>query len=235
MKTTSPFLSLVLVILLSVLLTTNRAFSQEDKSLKNLKNAIALHFEATSTHQELVAAQTLKHLSDLHPDDWRTAYWAAFVYTQAGRKMEAPLPYYDTAQILLDKAVAVNTSVTKNETSEYHVLQSLIYTLKTSPYWSKGDEDTAMKFTNLMLEERQKAAFANPNNPRLYLLMGTGYVGEGKRRKDPTLVLAGKAMLEEANRKFEEFPPENSVAPSWGKGWINFWLANIGDLATLSK
>ena len=223
------------ILLASLLLHTILAFGQEDKHTKALKNAIALHSEATDVHQELIAAQTLKHLSDMHPNDWRPAYWAAFVYTQAGRISEDQLPYYDTAQILLNKAVMTHKNQTNREKSEYLILQSLIYNLQRGPHWQKGDRETAMKFTNLMLEERQKAVRANPDNPRVLLLMGTGYISEGKRRKDPSMLLAGKVLLEEANRKYEEFPPENGLAPSWGKGWINYWLSNIGDIADLSN
>ena len=167
----------------------------------------------------------MKAVSDSDPDDWYSAYWTSFFYSQTGRLTQAAKTYYDSAQIYFDKANAIHKDKSKVETSDFHALQSLIYNLQSSVYWQMGDRTNGMKLDNQSNQELNLAIKANINNPRVYLLSGTDLISNGQRTQNNGWVLAGKEILEKAKTLYSSQKPSSSIAPSWGSGWVNFWIA----------
>ncbi len=200
------------------------SYAQKDGIFTDLEKAID-HFNAAEDMAGMVeAAHMSKDLSDKNQDRWLPAYWTAFFYSQIGRQSEDQLTIYDTAQTYLDRAMAVK-DFNNQMKSELFVLQSLINSLQSSPYWAKNDRTNGIKYATMQNQALDQAIKLNEDNPRVFLLTGTGLVGDGLRTRDPGYIMAGKIILGMAKEKYQEFPPASKIHPSWGEGWINFWLA----------
>ncbi len=214
--------------LLFLLITWFAGSSQKSNDSK-LSSAIQTFNDANDVTGMLASISLFKEATEASKN-WIPAYWTSFAYSQTGRLSDSPNLYYDSAQYYLDKVLAIN-GLSKEEQSDVHVLQSLIYGLRSGGYWSKGDRENGLKFSNLDSEALTKAIQLNIENPRIYLLSGTSLISDGLRNRDAGYLLAGGQMLEIAKAKYEANKLTNELYPDWGKGWINFWMerAKIGD------
>jgi hypothetical protein len=138
--------------------------------------------------------------------------------------MQDQLPYYDSAQYFLDKAISRKGYDDKMK-SEIMVVQSLIYGLRTGPYWASNDRTNAEKYSQLESEALNEALRLNKDNPRIYLLGGASIIYDGRRMKNEVYYLAGTEMLKTAEDKYKKFPAASPIHPNWGRGWISFWLS----------
>ncbi len=213
----------ILGILLLVGFSANTYAQQSNNQV--LKDAIAAFNNSNDVNGMLASALLFKKASELDPDNWMATYWTSFVYSQCGRLTETPLTYYDTAQMYLNKTKEKLDDLNENEQSDVYVLESLLMSLKAVPFWGKGDRQTAMKLNQTENVSLSQAISLNEDNPRVYLLAGTGLISDGQRIKNDGYILAGRKMLELARIKFADSEPENPLYPNWGAGWINFWLA----------
>ena len=216
------------IFLLFSFISVFTGFSQKAGD-KKLAEAIQVFQEANDI-TGMIASITLFREAVDRSNSWIPAYWTSFAYSQTGRISENPPMYYDSAQYYLDKVIAKN-GLSEKEQADVHVLQSLIYGLRAGGFWSKGDRENGMKYSNLDSEALSKAIQLDIENPRIYLLSATGIISDGLRNQDAGYILAGGQMLEIAKAKYEANKPSNELYPDWGKGWINFWIqrAKIGD------
>ncbi len=214
--------------LLFLLISFFAGFSQKSSD-KKLSKAIQTFQDANDITGMIASITLFKEVAD-KSNSWIPAYWTSFAYSQTGRISDNPPMYYDSAQYYLDQVVAMD-GLSAKEQSDVHVLQSLIYGLRAGGYWSKGDRENGMKYSNLDSEALSKAIQLDMENPRIYLLSATGIISDGLRNQDAGYILAGGQMLEIAKVKYEANKPSNELYPDWGKGWINFWMqrAKIGD------
>lgn len=210
--------------LLTLILVLSVGFAHAQKSSdKQLAKAIQMFQDATEITGMIASIQVFKEVSDKSPKVWKSAYWTSFVYSQTGRLSENPPAYYDSAQFYLDRVKSID-GLSKSEQSDVHVLQSLIYGLQAGTYWTKGDRENGMKYSNMDSDALGKAIALNKENPRVYLLSGTGIISDGLRNNDPGYLLAGGQMLEIAKSKYEANQSSDKLYPDWGQGWINFWM-----------
>ena len=203
--------------------------STQKASDKKLSSAIQAFQDANDLAGMIASIPLFKEAVD-KGNTWIPAYWTSFVYSQTGRISESPSAYYDSAQFYLDQVMTMD-DLSEKVQSDVQVLQSLIYGLRAGGYWSKGDRENGLKYSNLDSEALSKAIKLNMDNPRIYLLSGTSLISDGLRNQDAGYILAGGQMLEIAKAKYEANKPANELYPDWGKGWINFWMqrAKIGD------
>lgn len=214
--------------LLFLLISCFVGFSQKSSD-KKLSEAIQAFQEANDITGMIASIPLFKEANN-KSKTWIPAYWTSFVYSQTGRISENPPVYYDSAQYYLDEVIAMD-GLSEKEQSDVHVLQSLIYGLRAGGFWSQGDRENGMKYSNLDSDALSRAIKLDMENPRIYLLSGTSLISDGLRNQDAGYILAGGQMLEIAKAKYEANKPSNELYPDWGKGWINFWLerAKIGD------
>ncbi|MEM7298437.1 MAG: hypothetical protein AAF391_09255 [Bacteroidota bacterium] len=191
-----------------------------------LTDAVKTFDDAKDLSGMLVSTQLFKQASSSQPDSWISSYWTAFAFSQCGRLTETPLAYYDTAQLYLDKTKEKINSLDDSQKSDVYALESLISGLKSGPYWAQGDRENGMKFSAIENQSLSKAMALNMDNPRVYLLTGTGLISDGKRIQNDGYILAGRKMLEIARQKYEANDLDDALYPNWGHGWINFWMAN---------
>ena len=200
--------------------------SQGDEYLKRMRQAISLHDAAQTFEQEMESFGAFEKLAQEHPEDWRPAYWASFVLTQAARVGDRQefMNRVQRSQELHDMAVSRAKNLTPRQQSDFHALQSLIHSFVAGTYWAAGDRENGLKHTSLENASLNKAIEADPRNPRVYVLIGTDLVSEGKRNRDSSKVLSGKVILQKAQRLFQESPPAGDIEPDWARGWVTFWL-----------
>lgn len=195
------------------------------QSNANIASALGTFNEAADQNGMLQAVKEMKAVSDQDQDDWLAAYWTSFFYSQTGRNSGQPKAYYDSAQLYFDRAKASHPEQTPVESSEFHVLQSLIYDLTAGTYWTTGDTNNGTRLNNLANSELNLAIKNNPRNPRVYLLTGTDLISNGLRLNNNGWTMAGKEILEKARTLYESEKPGSDIAPNWGNGWINFWIS----------
>ena len=208
-----------------ILITSCISLNAQGNENPTLTKAIKLFDDSQDLDGMLMSAELFKEASDEDPNNWIYNYWTAFVYSQCGRLTEKPLIYYDTAQFYLDRVKKELASLNDKQQSDVYALESLISGLKSGPYWAKGDRDMGMKLSKVENESLSKAMALNMDNPRVYLLTGTGLISDGKRTNNTGYVLAGRKMLEIAREKYM-MASQDVIYPNWGHGWINFWLSN---------
>jgi len=213
---------------MTMLFIGHLVYGQENKITNNLTQAWNAYDEANDADNMSKATQMFSDISDNNKGNWLAAYWSSYLNTQTGRLMsiEDRLPYYEKAQLYLDRALKAKKIFTSNEKSELNVLQSLIYSLSSSPYWAKGERENGIKYSNLKQEYLNQAIIYNSNNPRIYVLAGTGLLADGARNDDYGYILAGRIMLETARNKYESEIPISVLHPNWGKEWIKPWLSS---------
>ena len=121
--------------------------------------------------------------------------------------------YFDHAQQIIDKADALNP-----DNSEIAVMQSFVTSMKISVDPMTRGQKLGMQSSMLLA----KAIKLDKENPRAYLLKGTGLMytpaqyGGGKDKAIP--------VLEEAVAKFKAFKPASEVMPHWGEARANALL-----------
>ncbi len=190
-----------------------------------IESALKTFDDASDVSGMQLAVAEMKAISDKDNNDWYSAYWTAFFYSQTGRLTDNSKTYYDSAQLYFDRAKASNSQPTGVESSDFHALQSLIYGLQASEYWQARDRTNGLKFDGMSNQELNLALKANSKNPRVHLLSATGLIAEGQRVKNNAWILAGRDILQKAKSLYESQKPVSSIAPNWGSGWVNFWLS----------
>ena len=171
-------------------------------------------------------ANSFERIGDAEKTQWLPYYYAAFSNVMAGYMSMKPGdfgdnsatldPYADKADELIKKAEALTTA-----NSEIWIIKKMISTLRLSAnamarYMTEGPIGEAAL---------TKAKELNPNNPRIYLMMGQDkfYTPEqfGGSKTE------AKTLFEEALKHYAAFKPESSIHPVWGKNQVDYFLGQI--------
>lgn len=166
--------------------------------------------DTASTAATLVnLANNFERIGNAEKVRWQPFYFAAYCYTA----MAFLSPDKSKIDFLADKAEAVlqqAENLEKNN-SEISCLFAMINSCRImvdpiSRFQVKGKEVHA---------QLAKAKQENPDNPRIYLLQARMLL------RTPEGLGGGKTPAREsaevAVQKFQQFKPENSIAPTWGE------------------
>lgn len=200
------------------------ALAAQSQQKGGIVAALKIFDDATDQTGMVAAVEAMQTVSDANPNDWQAAYWASFFNSQTGRNSKTPMVYYDKATEYFDRAFAANENKTKRQMGDLYALESLIHGLKAGVYWGQGDNQNGTSFNQKANFALNRALKADKKNPRVYLLTGTDLISNGLRTQNNGWIMAGRAMLEKARVLYASEKPESEVAPSWGSGWINFWM-----------
>jgi len=212
---------------LLVFLVAQAATAQPSDYVRAVEQALANEDTTSTLETMLVAITEFESIAERYPDQWEAPYWAAHLYGQAARledqdEDDVSLVHHDKARANYDKAWAAwsaSSGRTAVEESDFYVLQSLLNSLRSSYYIRHNDRDQARLLIALETEFMLRAAVTNPNNPRIYMSRGIDLVVHEATREE------GRHLLREAIQKYEDHPPVNSIAPNWGRPWVDFWLS----------
>jgi hypothetical protein len=153
------------------------------------------------------SANYFERVAQVENKEWLAPYYAAYSNLVAGLTSTDNAvkdQYWDKALTEVDQAEALS-----KDNSEIFALRGYIQYMKLSV-----DPRNRLSFMSESAESLAKAKTLNPENPRIYLIMGqnTFYTpeafGGGKEKAKP--------ILEAAAAKFAIFKPANDIEPNWG-------------------
>lgn len=159
------------------------------------------------------ANNAFERIGNANQKEWLPLYYQSYCNIMIGMKQDdnnKKDEYYDRAQKLIGRADSLS-----HDNSEIAVLQSFIISMEISI-------DPMTRGQNLGMQSAMfisKAIQLNKENPRAYLLKGSGLMytppqyGGGKDKALP--------VLEEAVAKFKSFKPASPVMPHWGEARAN--------------
>lgn len=225
---TNPSAMKIASALLILFATTSACFGQSRAFVEDMEEALALEREAATSNFDAIleVAQHLERLSETYASEWLPLYWTAHSYSQCAvfiRRVDTKRfgKYVETAQDFFDRAWIAHPNKTRTEEADFHVLQANIYWWTSEYFGALDDTEHQTNYYTLHLAQLLEAELDNPKNPRLHMLKAMILIRE---KED---IQRGKAQMQEAIHLFEQFPPQSSIAPSWGRPWIDIWLNAI--------
>jgi len=220
MKTNLKTMGCLLIMTISSI-----AYAQKSSPMQE---AMELHDKAQNFEEELKAAKAFQDISDKNPSDWLSAYWTAFIYSQAGRLSNEKIKYYNIGFEYLNRSNEVLDNPTIEQTTYLSALEALLSGLAMTPHFIKGDSKTGGQLAQRQKDAINKGLRANPESPLLYVLLGTSQMGEGFRSNDLTKITSGKTLLKQAKIIYSQQPTKNSLTPDrWNEPWIDVWLSRV--------
>ena len=196
--------------LVLLLFITTSSFAQENKKFeKAMEKNLTLLKDAKTGEDYTNAANAFERIAKAETKEWLPSYYEAFALILSANDVS------DAAKkdAVLDKAmeVAKAAEAISPDNSEIVTLQSWITSMKISVDPMNRGQKLGMEASVLT----SRAIELVPENPRPYLLQGTGLF------YTPDLFGGGKdkaqKVLEKAVEKFNSFKPKNKLMPNWGK------------------
>ena len=189
-------------------LITSTCFAH-DPYYEAMKTNIAAVYNAPDIGALQRAVNVFEKIGAAEPAKWEPQYYAAFGYVMMATRetdMKKKDAYLDGAMRAVEKAKAVVPAE-----SEIMALEAFIYMMRiTVDPASRGAE-----LAPVAMQAFRKATALNPENPRALALMARMQYGSAQFFGASTAEAC--ALVEKALTKFENYEPENPLAPTWGK------------------
>lgn len=207
----------------ALLLVSLASYSQPDAYKTAMRQALTDLRAANSFSQMELALNQFDQMAATQTTEWLPAYYAAYTAVQISFRQKEIQPdlYLDKAQQYLDKAHKI-----KPNESEIYALQAFLYQgrLQVAPM------ERGPQYVGLIQATLAKAKELNPENPRVYYLMGQqDYYTPAVFGGGPAVALPA---LMQAEAKFASFKPQNDLAPDWGKEAVQYLLEQIKQSTT---
>lgn len=185
------------------------AFAQDDNDyiqvMVNQKKAIKMA-ATEKDFQDL--ADNFERISSTATDKWHPLYYAAFCCINksfVAKDAEVKDSGLDQAQKFIDKALEIYP-----EESELWALQGLLYQGRIQIDPMKRGREYSQKANQAL----NKAKAFNPENPRVYYLLGLNTLYTPKAFGGGTEVAC--PLFKTANEKFASHIPDHVLSPTWG-------------------
>ncbi len=214
-----------MLVVLTAFLIAGAAFAQSEKYVKAMENLVPAVDTTRDAAGLTELANSFERIGDAEKTQWLPYYYAAYCHVNIGYsfsdgsfadKSSSMDPEANKAEELLNKAAGLT-----NDNSELWVIRKLIASLRMMG----NPMARYMEFAPKAAEALEKAKQMNADNPRVYLLDGEDkfYTPEqyGGSKTE------AKKLFEEAQKKFEVFKPESSIAPNWGMPAVKFHLSQL--------
>ena len=196
------------------------AATAPDAYTSAMLDIIAAQSVATTPAALQATLAQLERVAAAAPTAWEPRYYQTRAYVKmgfAGSDGEAQDKCFDQAQAALDAALKLKGA----DRSELLVLQAHLLQgrIMVSPML-RGP-----RYTGQVQEALAEAKALNPNNPRVYLLLGNdlyyrpAFFGGGGDKAKP--------LYEKALALFGTFRPANALSPVWGQKMAEGSLARI--------
>jgi hypothetical protein len=168
---------------------------------------------AAKPDELMAVAGQFERIAGAEPKEWLPVYYAGLIYNLlgfSGKDAAVKDKYLDKASTLVGQADRISP-----DNDEIHVLMAQIAQAKMSvdpmSRWQQYGPVTAA--------EIEKARTLNPENPRTYMLEGSGLMftpeqfGGGPKTACP--------LLKQAAEKFATFKPASPLHPTWGQNTLD--------------
>lgn len=195
--------------LLTLLFASVTLFAQSDKMIKAIEKNLEILDTASTIETALLLKNNFERIADAEKGEWIPQYYAAMANaTLSMREKDTQLreEIVNKAEMYINRADSLEPD------------NSEIYVVKAMTVYSRITVSPMERFMNLKpLADKYMATAEelNPENPRIYLQKGVimmftpEMMGGGKAKAMPLLLTAIE--------KFDQFEPESSIHPDWGK------------------
>ncbi len=192
-----------------LLLSSVTLFAQSDKMIKAIEKNLAILDTASTIETALLLKNNFERIADAEKGEWIPQYYAAMANaTLSMREKDAQLreEIVNKAEMYINRADSLEA-----DNSEINVVKAMtVYSrITVSPM------ERFMNLKPLADKYMARAEELNPENPRVYLQKGVimmftpEMMGGGKAKGLPFILTAIE--------KFDQFEPESSIHPNWGK------------------
>jgi hypothetical protein len=214
----------ITLFLLGTIIFCFSSFAQDEKYTMAMQEKVVAVDTVRKTDDLIALSASFERIADAEKTKWLPYYYAALTQVNAAyylgeadmKKAEQTDPMADRAETLINKAEELSAN-----NSEIFIVKKMIATLRMMP----GEMDRYMKYGPVAEKALQTAMKLNPENPRVYLLQAQDkfYTPEqyGGSKEE------AKKLLEVANKKYEVFKPVSNLDPDWGRGTVQYFLAQI--------
>lgn len=181
-------------------------FAQEDAFTKKMTELIG-KVSTTQPGQYEEVINSLDRVTQVEQKNWIPKYYLAYAYIMQAMTTSKK----ETIDGLLDIADRhLESAIQLIENDELYVLKSL----SKSARIGVNPMTRGMKYGPEALAMLEKAKEINPENPRIYFLLGQNAF------YTPEAFGGGKVKAQEyfglAQKKFAQFKPSNNLLPNWG-------------------
>ena len=193
----------IITLLLAVI--TSTAFSS--KYEETMKTNIDKLYELRTPAELQELANQFERIAQAEPDKWLPDYYAAYCYIRStmlvNMDADSKNEQLDKAQRIVDKLMK-----TCDSESEVYTLQALLYQMRIT------DMTSGAKYSRKAEAAITIAEKLNPENPRVYYLLGSNlyhtpkFFGGGAENARPE--------LEKAAALFESQKSSDPLKPAWG-------------------
>lgn len=218
--------------MLTAFLITINADAQKITFNDMMKSALHMHDTASTWPAEKAVADYYGKVIKEYPDEWLSAYWATYIYTQLanslGRADGSPdnvkkADLLDEAQRTQDVAMKRYQGDSAEIKSDLYIMQSFIYYFRNV----YGEEEEKESWIAKADEEMKKALQFNSYNPLAYVLMGTSMVRSDNFKE----VIAGRLLLQKAKALFADVDEHRALTTQWNEEWLRFfWLGHADNM-----
>jgi hypothetical protein len=194
---------------LSLVILGLASFGQSEQYKKGMSTMLQkMQVAANSVDLYQDAANGFSRIADAEKNEWLPKYYASFcmvMQAMNSKDLSKVDPVLDIADKLLSEIASVK------ESDEVLCLQSF----SRSARIAVDPMTRGMKYGAEAAKLLARAKALNPNNPRVYFLLGQSAFytpeafGGGKK--------AAQSLFAEAAEKFNIFTPLNELMPNWGK------------------
>lgn len=213
---------------IALLLAATFSFAQSEKYMNAMAPKVAAVDTTFSVEGLAALSNSFERIAEVEKTQWLPYYYAALTQINVGYmqargadimsgKMAAIFdPIADKAEALLNKAEALS-----KDNSEIWAVKKMITSLRMM-----GNPMQRYKMMGQAAEELETAKKLNPENPRIYYLMGSDKFNTpeqfGGSKEE------GKKLFETALQKYDAAKPESAIAPHWGRGAVEYFLKGAG-------
>jgi hypothetical protein len=202
------------------------ALAQSEKYIKAMEARVS-QMEKTNTSagwQEM--ANGFERIAQAEKTQWLPYYYAAVSHVMNGYTLNnGQASAANTTQIdqIADKAevLIARAEALEKDNADIYCVKKMVNTLKMM-----ADPMTRFQtYGPRAAEALAKARTLDPNNPRIYMLEGqdklfTPEQFGGSRAE-------ARNLFETSLKKFNEYKPQSSIHPNWGRSQVQYFLGQL--------
>ncbi|MBX7150348.1 hypothetical protein K1X84_01820 [bacterium] len=218
-------------VIIGLWLVVSTLYGQDEQFFNEMKTALTIHDTSSTLESEMMAINAFEKAAERYPLQWLSCFWASYVHSQIARlyirdkKSDAAVQSFKQAQFYFDQIKVKAKSMTVREKSSTMALQSLIYLLQINYLPQKNlQKDAANELSTKASGELIKAIQTDPANPVVWVMIGVNLIRDGKQDKDIKKTVAGKVLLEAAEREFKSTAEHRSKTTNFNSEWLPFWI-----------
>ncbi len=206
----------LVISVLAFMLTTATVQAQYQQAMTDALGTMKTQSEKTPTADMLAVANQFERIAGAEPKEWLPRYYAGLLYVYLGfmdKDAAQKDKYLDNADRYLKEAEAINVN------DELAVLGAYIAQARMVV----DPMNRWQQYGPIFQSAIEKAKGMNANNPRPYILEGSGLMytpeqfGGGPKTACP--------LLKQAAEKFTTFKPATDLHPNWGRDELEPMLA----------